>query len=68
MNPAKPKQLLLERRRSLCRAGGGRQARPDLVVGTGSYESAHHVPGSTPRLLTRSIGFSSAKNDGSGVP
>lgn len=45
---------------------GDRQARPDRVGGLGSYEIAHQERGSTPRPLTRSIGFSSFKNHGSG--
>ena len=30
---------------------GDRQARPDLVVGSGCYEIAHQEPGREPRLL-----------------
>ena len=45
---------------------GDRHVRPDLVVGSGSYGITHQECGRTPSALTRSTGFSSFKNYGSG--
>ena len=40
---------------------GDRQASPDLVGGSGSYETTRQAPGRTPRQLTRSVGFHLSK-------
>jgi hypothetical protein len=48
---AREGQLLLERGRIVCSAGD-RHVRPDLGVGSGSYEIAHEVFGSAPRPNT----------------
>jgi hypothetical protein len=45
---------------------GDRRFRRDLVVGSGNYEIVHRGPGKKLRPLTRAIGLSSFKNDGSG--
>lgn len=64
---ARDGRLLLARGRSLCRAGEIDRPNPVSPLDQASYEFAAKVPGRTARLQTRSIGFSSAKNYGSGV-